>query len=658
MDLSIVIVNYNVRDLLVGAIESVKAAMEGLDGEIIVVDNASTDGAVALLRAEYPEVQTIQLDRNIGFGGANNRGIEVARGEYILLLNPDTLVEEETLRVMLRFMRDHPEAGLATSKIYRPDGTLEPAALRGIPSPWSAFSRISGLSRLFPRSRLFGGYDQSWRNPEESHQVEAISGCFMFFRGDLLRELGGFDEAFFMYGEDLDLCKRTGLAGAEIWYYPETSIVHIKGQSTSRSSLDSIRMFYDAMEIFARKHHHRNPFMLPMLRAGIQLRMGVARFNRRFTAAGFAMVDLLAVLIGLVIGSLLRTGAVSFPESTMPWVFLGSPIPFLLAIGLAGGYGSDHERLSRVLLGYLGGFFILSTLPYFFEAYRFSRGIVLATTGIGAAIGLSVRFFVLLYQRTFGSGSARRVALLGSALPNREQRNVARRIFLGRPAKVLGLIAPRFTDLDDLGEEGLGTIENIAHIVEELRLTDIVVADRTMGYSQVIAGIRNASGTPVRFHLLQETGEVLERLVRLEGGVAKGWESYRSGPSISKRLWEKGLALAALPVVLLLRLLGRLQSVTAGDLFSVLFGGRPFIGGGGAPDSDGRNPVVSAAGLYGSESLLSDEIDEIERYYLSNRTFLLDCEILVASLREEVVRLRRDVVDGATRNDTKQKISG
>ena len=631
MDLSIIIVNYNVRDLLVDAIESVRAASAGLSTEIIVVDNASTDGAVELLGRDFPDVTVIPLERNIGFGRANNIGIGIASGEYILLLNPDTVVEEDTLRSMIRFMDDHPAAGVASSRILKPDGRLEAAAIRGFPSPWSAFTRIVGLSRLFPGSRMFGRYNQTWRNPEETQQVEAISGCFMFYRGDVLRELGGFDDDFFMYGEDLDLCRRTGLAGWKIWYYPETSIVHIQGESTRRSSLDSIRMFYDAMEIFARKHFHHQRFLLPFLRFGIRLRLGLARLTRLFPRGWFALIDIAAVLIGLIIASIIRTGAVSFPESTIPWVFIAPPVPFVIAIGMAGGYGADHARLSRVLLGYLGGFFILSTLPYFFEAYRFSRGIVLATTAIGAMLGLSLRFVTLLYQRTFGRESRRRIAILGTIPPTGSQRNRLRRLFLGRPVRVVGVIAPRFSDLDRLGDEGLGTVENIARIVDRERLSDIVVLDRSISYGVVIGGIRNAAPTSVRFHLMKEGDEGVDEEIPGEHRRGGGGPYRRKAP-VLKRLQDRFLAALLLISLPIWPILGRRVPVPASSLVTAFMGGRPLIGAGrGDP---GGSPVFGAADLYGGDTLSDGEVAEIGRYYATHRTFLLDCEILVASLQE------------------------
>ena len=162
MELSVVIVNYNVRDLLLNAVASLRVAMRGITGEIIVVDNASSDDAIAALNREYPDVITIPLDVNLGFGGGNNVGIERATGEFILLINPDTIVRDDTLRVMLDFMRAHPDAGFAGCKILNRDGSFEPASKRGFPSPWSSFCRVFGLSYLFPQSKMFGGYNLTW----------------------------------------------------------------------------------------------------------------------------------------------------------------------------------------------------------------------------------------------------------------------------------------------------------------------------------------------------------------------------------------------------------------------------------------------------------------------------------------------------------------
>lgn len=633
VQLSIIIVNYNVRDLLMNAVASLKNALDGISGEIIVVDNASSDGAVEALQREHPDVITIPLERNLGFGAGNNVGIERSRGEFVLLINPDTVVQENTLRTMMDFMAAHPEAGLAGCKILNPDGSFEPASKRGFPSPWSAFSRVFGLSRLFPKSKLFGGYNLTWLDPDTTAEVEALSGCFMFFRGDVLRRLDGFDTDFFMYGEDLDLCWRTKKEGWRIWYHPATSIMHLKGESTRRSSLDAIAMFYDAMEIFARKHFRRNLPLLWLMRAGIALRKGIARIGRRYPRLDLALVDFLAVLVGFVVSTVIKVGSLTYPDYAIPWAFIAPPIAFIGAIALAGGYGPEYGRLSRTLLGYLGGFFVLSTLPYFFEAYRFSRGIVLATTGLAVGLGLTVRFLLLLYERTFGGNSARRVAFISREDVGTGMRDRAARLFLGRPIKIMGVIAPTFSGLDEIGGRGLGTIENIARIVREHELTDVVVVDSEIGYGDVIRAIRHTAGESVRFHLLRgEHAEMGDETLSRTVTVRRTREPYRLKLPLSKRLLDRLLALVCLVLVPAVYWARRPGSITLRSLLEALAGKRPLVRGAAGPAGE-PEPVFTAAALYGGDGPGEQEMAEIERYYEANRSFMLDCEIIVTTLR-------------------------
>src|SRR5689334_6085898 len=257
MTLSVIIVNYNVKAFLESSLVSVRKALDRIDGEIIVVDNASDDGSVEMMRQKFPSVRLIANERNIGFGAANNVALKTARGRYILLLNPDTVVQEDTFLVMTSYMDAHPEAGAAGCKLLNPDGSFQLPCRRSFPTPWVAFTKITGLSALFPSSRLFGRYNLTYLDPDETYPVDALSGAFMFLRREAYEQTGGFDEEFFMYGEDLDLCYRIQQAGWAIMYVPETQIIHYKGESARRSDIDEVRLFYEAMRLFVRKHIHR-----------------------------------------------------------------------------------------------------------------------------------------------------------------------------------------------------------------------------------------------------------------------------------------------------------------------------------------------------------------------------------------------------------------
>ena len=261
--ISIVIVNYKVPHCLVDALHSLRLAEYYDRSEVIIVDNASNDNSRRIITSKFEEVQWIQLKTNVGFGKACNVGVEAARGRYLLLLNPDTVVSPDTLAGAVEFMETHPQAGLMGPKILNLDGTLQHSCRRSIPTPAVAFYYFIGLSHIFPKSRRFGRYHLTYMDEDETAQVDVISGSFMFMRRGLFNEIGGFDKRFFMYGEDIDLCYRISRAGHEVWYYPQIKIIHHKGESSAKRRIRSRIHFYEAMIIFSRKHRDTQSTFFP-----------------------------------------------------------------------------------------------------------------------------------------------------------------------------------------------------------------------------------------------------------------------------------------------------------------------------------------------------------------------------------------------------------
>ena len=263
-DISLVIVNYNVKHFIDQCIRSVLDATNALELEIIVVDNDSIDGSVDHIATHFPMVKLIANSRNVGFARANNQAIKIATAPYILLLNPDTLIEKDTLTSCFQFMKEHLDCGAMGVRMIDGEGKFLPESKRGFPSPFTSLMRLSGLSRLFPKSRFFNSYNLGYLPENETHQVDVLCGAFMFIRKAALDRVGLLDEDFFMYGEDIDLSYRIQQAGYSIYYYPITTIVHFKGESTKKSSLRYFTTFYRAMAIFARKHYGGksfNPFL-------------------------------------------------------------------------------------------------------------------------------------------------------------------------------------------------------------------------------------------------------------------------------------------------------------------------------------------------------------------------------------------------------------
>ncbi len=263
-DLSVIIVSYNVKYHLEQCLRSVQAASEGLNVEVWVVDNASTDGSFRYLHERFPQVHFIQNEENVGFSRANNQAIEKSAGRYILLLNPDTLVAEETLLASVRFLDAHPQAGGCGVRMLNPDGSFAPESRRGLPTPFTSFCKMSGLGSLFPRSRTFGRYYMRYLDVDQPNPIEVISGAYFMVRRSALDAVGHLDEDFFMYGEDIDLSYRLLRGGWQNWYLPQP-ILHYKGESTVKSSFRYVHVFYNAMLIFFNKHYRRRYRLLGLL---------------------------------------------------------------------------------------------------------------------------------------------------------------------------------------------------------------------------------------------------------------------------------------------------------------------------------------------------------------------------------------------------------
>ena len=265
MKLSVIIVNYNVKHYLYQCLDSLRRALKGIDAEIFVVDNHSRDGSIEYLTVHFPEVNYIELSHNLGFARANNIAIERSKGEYVLLLNPDTIVCEETIKNVLTFMDEHPESGAVGVKMLNSFGEKAMESRRGIPTPMTAFYKMCGLCKRFPQSKRFAHYYMSYLPWDKPAEIEVVSGAFCMLRREALNKIGHLDENFFMYGEDIDLSFRLLNGGWKNWYIPQ-QILHYKGESTAKSSFRYVHVFYKAMLTFFNKHysHLRLWFTVPV----------------------------------------------------------------------------------------------------------------------------------------------------------------------------------------------------------------------------------------------------------------------------------------------------------------------------------------------------------------------------------------------------------
>ena len=284
MDITIVIVSFRVKHFLEQTIRSAQEALKGLSGEIIVVDNNSADDTMPYVKPKFPSVTFIENKENVGFARANNQAIMQAKGTYTLILNPDTIITPECLRKCLEWMAQHPHCGAIGLHMIDGNGQFLPESKRAFPTPWVSFCKIFGLSKLFPYSRAFAKYHLRYLDEFQPHAIDILAGAYMFCRTDLLQKIGGFDEDFFMYGEDIDLSCRIADAGYENWYIP-AHILHYKGESSHQSSFRYVHVFYNAMLIFFRKHYGSVSHLVALpIKAAILLKATIALFSMQMRA--------------------------------------------------------------------------------------------------------------------------------------------------------------------------------------------------------------------------------------------------------------------------------------------------------------------------------------------------------------------------------------
>ena len=376
--LSVVIVNYNVKHFIEQCLFSVLKASEKIECEVFVVDNNSVDGSVTLVKEKFPEVQLIVNKTNSGFSVANNQAIKIAKGEYVLLLNPDTVVQEDTFTKILSFMDAHPEAGGLGVKMLDGQGNFAPESKRGLPTPEVAFYKMFGFSRFFPKSKRFGKYHLSYLSENEINEVDVLSGAFMLMRKSVLDTIGLLDETFFMYGEDIDLSYRITKAGFKNYYFPETQIIHYKGESTKRSSLNYVVIFYKAMAIFSNKHFSgSNAFWFnTLIHFAIFLKAGLALTARFLKAFTIPILDFCFITFGLFVVKNIYQQNVGFDQNIYSQKLLNFAFPlyalvWIIMVYFNGGYDKPIKLLKIVRGILVGTVFILMGYSLLPESLRF-----------------------------------------------------------------------------------------------------------------------------------------------------------------------------------------------------------------------------------------------------------------------------------------------
>jgi len=491
--LSVVIVNYNVEFFLEQCLHSVMKAASKISTEIFVVDNNSVDGSVQMVKDKFSTIICIENKDNKGFSFANNQAIKIATGEYILLLNPDTVVEEDTFEKVVAFMDKHHDAGGLGVKMIDGKGNFLPESKRGLPTPTVAFYKIFGIASLFPKSKIFGKYHLGFLDKESIHEIEILSGAFMLMRKKTLDKVGLLDENFFMYGEDIDLSYRIIKGGYKNYYFPETSIIHYKGESTKKSSVNYVIVFYKAMVIFAQKHFsQKNAKTFSFLiNIAIYLRAAAAivtRFLQRMVAP---VIDSLVIFIGIYLIKnyyeqyIKQSDSTYYPTEYMCYVVPAYILVWLFSVFLAGGYDKPL-RLLKIVNGLMVGTAIIlivyALLP---EQYRYSRGLIL----LGALWSLLSMFccrfaFHLsgIKKYSLTAYQKKRIVIVGS-----EEEVVRVNSLLNQTSinvNLLGFISSNETRLSD--KRFIGKVSQLQEIIQVYKIEEVVFCSKDLTVQQII----------------------------------------------------------------------------------------------------------------------------------------------------------------------------
>ncbi len=674
---SVLIVSYNVKEYVAHAIDSLlKSNLDEL--EIIVVDNHSFDSTVEHIQTSYPDVKIIANQDNVGFGRAVNQAAAHAKGDYYLILNPDTVVQENTVSTLTQYIQDHEEVGMIGPKILNSDGTLQPACKRSFPTLRVAIPKLLGLDKLFPKSKWAGKYNLTYLDPDQINSVDAISGSCMFLSKDLFHELGGFDEQFFMFGEDLDLCFRIWQTGKEVHYVPTTQIIHYQGESVKTAPYDSINAFYNAMILFAEKHFSTGQgFMTKLaIRSGIVIR-------KFFTQIGELRSQILSVILDAVV----VTGAflIAIPyrfDHFEPIVLSRGLVPvvyilFWIAVGsLFQLYSRYILSYTRAILSSLTGFFLAVAFTYFFKQFAFSRLVIILATVI---ITIFIPGWRVLVHYLMSRGFLR---------PIKERHNIlfTRKTMVigsdGEGVRIANHILKRFnTGLDivgfadshprqdDLPLPFLGSLDDLQGIVKTNAIRELIFSNTAFTNEEILNIMDTTKELRLTYRMVPRHQDILLGKASIEeigeySFVNIEYTLFNRLHTITKRIFDTLTASVLLIVfspIILLRCMGGLPKKMKfwgqdsrqfhGRIFeskngflrdlpllwAILTGKMSLVGSSLIPTNEHDPELICMPGLTGLERLRNVKFTEQDRrlldhYYVQNQSLSFDIEIIVKTV--------------------------
>ena len=631
---------------------SCQAALEGIDAEIFVVDNNSVDGSQEMVREKFPNVHFIANKDNVGFSKANNQAIEIAQGKYVLLLNPDTIVEETTFTKVVDFMESHPDAGALGVKMIDGEGKFLPESKRGLPSPWVAFYKIFGFSRLFPKSRRFGRYHLSYLDDDQDHEVEVLSGAFMLLRKDVLDKIGYLDETFFMYGEDIDLSYRVIKAGYKNYYFAGTKIIHYKGESTKKGSLNYVRVFYNAMIIFAKKHFSKGKmrFFIFFINLAVYFRAFLAVGTRIIKKIWFPLLEagfVYATIIGIkeyweYFHKLLKDG-IPYPKA---FDYVAAPIYTIVIIGfmtINGAYKKPY-KLKPIFIAASMSFIAIATVSFIWSSINFSRAIVGLASISSIFIALITRGVINLVQTGsffFNEEPQKRVVITGEmAEATRIKKMVEQELNYAVSIEGVVITSPETQPVDHQIAV-LGTADQLQEIVQFYKIDEVIFSNKGMSTEQIIGQMAQIQRDNLTYKIVPPDVNYLVGPHVIHSslyGDTIPFPLQRKELKVKKRLFDVAFSWALISSFPLHFWLYRKPGIALKHLFQVLFGEKHLVGY-IRTNPDGL-PKIKEGVLSMMDRVKSNKEQEaqhsygLDRHYARSYSLGLDFEILFKGIRK------------------------